>query len=116
MARIPMSLAWNFPIFMRNAGVEAAIRPSVYHFMSNPKPWQGVFPPWRADANEPYREIVRRYPALAAHSPRMSAGRRLRYHVQQRYKKIGEVVTWGLSHRRRRILRYEAGIALAGPG
>ena len=105
---LPLSLAWNFPIYMLNARVEDAIRPRVYHYMSNPKPWQGAFPPWTADACRPYDELVRRHPALVPYRAGMSAATRVRYHLQQRYKRALERVTWGRGPNRARILAYEA--------
>ena len=113
-SHVPLSLAWNFPIFMRNARVEAAIKPCIYHYMSNPKPWHGSFPPWDAKACLPYAEARRRSPPLAQHCQALPPRRRLHYHLLQRYKKALETVTWGLGERRRRILRYEEQAALAG--
>jgi len=115
-SRMPMSLAWNFPIFMRNARVETAIKPCMYHFMSSPKPWQGIFAPWSSTAYAPYVEAVRRYPALAAYNPPLPLRRRLRYQLQQLYKQVTETCTWGLGERRHRILRYEAQMMLANHG
>jgi lipopolysaccharide biosynthesis glycosyltransferase len=42
--RLPMSLAWNFPVFMRNSHVQSNINPRVIHFMSSPKPWHDSRP------------------------------------------------------------------------
>jgi lipopolysaccharide biosynthesis glycosyltransferase len=105
--RIPMSLAWNFPIFMLNSRVEGAIEPRIYHFMSNPKPWHGAFPPWDRAARTPYVEIVAKYPALAPYFTSMPVAKQVRYHLQQRYKKVLETFSWGLSVKRSRILDYE---------
>jgi hypothetical protein len=114
--RLPMSLAWNFPIFMRNARVEASIKPRMYHFMSNPKPWQGSFAPWKKAAYAPYVELMRRYPALAPYNAALPLKRRIRYQLQQRYKQITETYGWGFGERRHRILLYEDQEMLAGHG
>ncbi len=106
--RLPLSLAWNFPIFLRNCGVEADMEPKVYHFMSNPKPWHGSFPPWNAHFAEPYRELVRRYPSLAAYCPRMQPALRLLYQVKQRKKRLTESRDWANGKRRARLLAYQA--------
>lgn len=108
--RIPMSLAWNYPIFMNNVGVQADIRPRIIHYMSSPKPWQGVFPPWQADARRPYDDIVRRYPQLKPYHARMAGKAWLRYQLQQRYKRVNETMSWRMSPRRARILNYENGL------
>ena len=113
---IPMSLAWNFPIFMKNARVEGTIRPRIYHYMSNPKPWQGVFPPWQSAARLPYLSVARAYPDIAAHHQAMPLRKQARYHLQQRYKRALEAFTWGMGPKRARILDYERGVTAArGP-
>ncbi|MGI4746181.1 MAG: glycosyltransferase family 8 protein [Janthinobacterium lividum] len=112
---LPLSLAWNFPIFMMNAGVEADIAPRIYHFMSKPKPWEGVFPPWTRSAQAPYDAIVQRFPDLHPYRGSMGPGTRLRYHLQQRYKKVLETLTWSRSARRQHILDYERLAAAALP-
>ncbi|NYF79929.1 glycosyltransferase family 8 protein [Granulicella arctica] len=106
--RLPMSLAWNFPIFMRHSRVKAAINPRIEHFMSSPKPWHGAFPPWTSAAYRPYRSALKKYPSLAVYAHGMPASTRAVYHVQQRGKQMLETLTWGFSERRSRILAYEA--------
>lgn len=105
--RLPMSLAWNYPVFFRNSRVEAAIRPRIVHFMSSPKPWHGAFPPWTAAACEPYLDMLRHYPALERFTAGMAMHSRAAYHLQQRGKQITETVIWGWTRRRGRILDYE---------
>lgn len=39
--------------------------------------------------------------------------RRIKYHLQQRYKIVTETITWKYSARRKRILAYERECALA---
>jgi lipopolysaccharide biosynthesis glycosyltransferase len=104
---IPLSLAWNFPIYMRNARVEDTIRPRVVHYMSKPKPWDGAFPPWTSAIHRIYLDTARQFPEIAAWHRPMPVRRRLRYHAQQRYKRMLESITWGLSKKRCRILDYE---------
>ncbi len=111
-SRMPMSLAWNFPIFMRNAGVTAQIAPCITHFMSAPKPWQGAFAPWGAEVVRPYREALAKYPALAPYNPPFPLRRRARYQLQQFTKRAIETCLWGMSERHARILRYEARTSL----
>ncbi len=104
---LPMSLAWNFPIFMCNVDVAPSIHPVIYHYMSRPKPWQGGFLPWRSRGARPYREAVQRHPALERYNPGFPFRQRVRYHAQQRYKALVESITWGIGERRRQILLYE---------
>lgn len=92
---VGMSLAWNFPIFLRNAGLDRMIRPGVLHFMARPKPWDGVFPPWSAAHVRPYAEARAQWPELAAALAPMTAGRWARYALQQRAKQVRERLLWG---------------------
>ena len=94
----PLSLAWNFPIFLRNAGLHRAVQPAVLHFMARPKPWDGSFPPWSMAETRPYGELLGRHPALGAYLAPMPRLRRLRYVVQQPVKRGLEWWKW----RRRR--------------
>ena len=105
--RLCMSLGWNFPVFLRNSRVEAGIKPRIWHFTSQPKPWQGIFPPWTIESYEPYAEMVERHPGLAPYHRVMPIEERVFYHLHQRRKRVIETVTWGYSARRQRILNYE---------
>jgi len=108
--RIPMSLAWNFPIFMLNAGVRERIVPRISHFMGSPKPWHGSFLPWDASAHQPYVDIVTKYPELAPHLPVMAPARKVRYVFQQHFKRGQETFAWAWNKRRDRILAYEESV------
>jgi lipopolysaccharide biosynthesis glycosyltransferase len=112
---IPMSLTWNFPIFMRNARVAQQIRPRITHFMGSPKPWHGVFLPWGKEAYQPYLDIIEKHPALGEYLPRMKQSRKIRYFFQQKYKYGLETLTWAMNDRRQRILNYEDSLSGA-PG
>jgi lipopolysaccharide biosynthesis glycosyltransferase len=108
LQHVPMSLRWNFPAFLMNCNVEAQIRPVIYHFMSNPRPWNGSFPPWTKDFVDPYIEMEKNFPEIAAFRPAFSSRQYIRYHLQQRYKKVMETVTWRWTSRRRALIDYEA--------
>ncbi len=103
-----MSLRWNFPAFLMNLGLTRTVTPTIYHFMSNPRPWNGVFPPWSEDFVTPYRAMETKYPALAGLRPAFGLRRRARYVLQQRYKQAMEIATWRWTARRRALLDYEA--------
>lgn len=105
--RIPMSLSWNFPIFMLNARVADRIVPRIRHFMGSPKPWHGNFLPWDASAHRPYLDMITNYPELAPYLPSMSAAKIFRYIFQQQFKRGHETLTWAWNDRRERILNYE---------
>jgi hypothetical protein len=72
--------------------------------MSSPKPWQGNFPPWNAEAVAPYHALLRQYPQLEAYRASFSVWRTGRYVLQQRLKKVMELAAWRFSARRGRIL------------
>lgn len=105
--RLTMSLAWNFPVFLRNAGLENEIVPRVTHFMASPKPWQGNYRPWDAKAVRPYLDILVRYPELEQWSHRFSPRMHAVYKLQQFGKRWNEAIVWGIGARRKRILDYE---------
>ena len=111
--RLPMSLAWNFPVFLRNSRVAKQIQPRITHFMSSPKPWQGSFPPWNDQACVPYADALEQYPSLIPFRLNFPFHRRAFYHLHQNSKKFSEVFTWGWSKRRDRILNYETTCSLA---
>ena len=103
----PLSLRWNFPIFFRNIEIEEDIAPSVYHFMSQPKPWHGSFLPWDITFTRPYTAVLRADPVLAKYVSKLSRINHTRYIVQQWLKRVHERALWNQT-RRRRILAYEA--------
>ena len=110
--RLPMSLAWNFPVFMRNSCLHKEIEPRILHFMSSPKPWHGAFPPWTRESCRPYSEAVTTYPSLSGFHEGMSFQKRMKYQLQQRGKKLLEAITWSFGERRGRIIQYEASCTL----
>ena len=59
------SFRWNYPAFFSNFGFQYLVQPRVRHFMSDPRPWQGPFPPWGSVGHAPYVDLVDRHPALA---------------------------------------------------
>lgn len=110
----PLSLAWNFPVFMRNAGLHTDIDPCVTHYMSSPKPWHGAFRPWTRQACRPYASMIARYPDLAPYRQRLTLRWQLHYRLLQTYKHYHEAWSWGRDGRRSRVLAYEAGSMLSG--
>jgi lipopolysaccharide biosynthesis glycosyltransferase len=106
----PMSFGWNFPIFFRNCGVEKSLAPRVYHFMSKPKPWNGVFPPWNNNFVQPYRKLISEYPDFGAHSKKLPLSAHIKYLGQQYFKRANETITWRFSGRRPAILAFEKAV------
>lgn len=109
---IPISLAWNFPIFLRNAGIEQIIKPRIVHFPGRPKPWYGGFLPWGKAGYQPYMDAVRRHPELATLTTAMPKFQRLKYHGQQYYKYIAESMAWRKGFRMQAMLNYERDLLL----
>jgi lipopolysaccharide biosynthesis glycosyltransferase len=104
---IPMSLTWNFPIFLRNARLEHAIAPRIIHYMGSPKPWHGQFLPWGLREYETYLAVAQRYPALTPYLTRMPWPRKLKYLFQQQFKQMQETAAWSNGPRHYEILHYE---------
>ena len=102
------SLRWNYPAFFSNFAFEHLVDPRVRHFMSNPRPWQGSFPPWGRPGQAFYLDLVYRHPELACLASPLKGRRRLRYEVQQRVKRFVEPIFWDTVHTRNRIAEHEA--------
>jgi len=104
----PISFRWNFPPFFMNFGADAAIAPRVYHFMSNPRPWQGAFPPWGRAWHEPYVAFLANNPVFAGSMQRVGRLHAVKYAAQQRFKRHMEARQWGVPAVRQRIADMEA--------
>lgn len=104
----PISFRWNFPSFFMNLDVQRSINPRIYHFMSNPRPWHGTFPPWTSAWHDPYVALMTSHPGLARSMQRMRPMRKLKYAVQQRVKRVMESREWGTPAVRQRIADMEA--------
>ena len=85
-----MSHRWNFPGFLIGSNAEDAVRPHIYHFMSNPRPWIVSVSPWNNGWTRPYKDLLERYPKLRSVAARTSSAQRARYWLQQRLKMITE--------------------------
>lgn len=111
--RIPISFAWNFPIFLRNACLESKITPRIIHYMGSPKPWHGPFPPWGEAEYDTYLAVARRHMSLVPFLTNMPRSGKVKYFLQQRCKQIQELATWGHGYRHREILHYERSMGSA---
>ena len=56
----------------------------------------------------PYIDAIARYPVLEPFRLPLSAREQAMYYMTQNGKRVIETVTWGMSKRRERILRYQA--------
>ena len=109
---IPMSLCWNFPIFLKNAGLEARVAPRILHYMGRPKPWHGSFRPWGMDGYQPYLDAMTQYPELQSFIRQLPPRQALKYFGQQHYKSIVEHMTWRRGFRSQAMLAYESSFDL----
>ncbi len=105
---MPMSYRWNFPVFFLGYGFDDLIRPIVYHFMSNPRPWHGAFSPWGEEWHAPYRRVVDAHPELRRYHRPFRNLRAVRYIAQQRFKALLEGPAWSARGVRDRIALHEA--------
>ena len=103
-----MSYRWNFPTFLMSYGYVDVIRPNLYHFMSNPRPWQGSFRPWGEVWTEPYRTLIDCYPDLKLYRPNLSRAKYVRYYLQQNYKSMLESPFWSSASTRLQFRDIEA--------
>ena len=105
---LTMSYRWNFPSFFLSCGLEDLIAPKIYHFMSNPRPWNGPFRPWGRAGYKPYLALAKDYPQLQAFLKPIGRYKTVKYTVQQRLKSYLESPAWRTSQVRERIIRFEA--------
>lgn len=93
-APIFISNRWNFP---RQFLHLADKHPTIIHFASHPKPWDGVYFPCSRKETTVYREAVKAYPLLALFVRKISLPRRLAY----RLRSIGDRMAYYLPFLRR---------------
>ena len=104
---LTMSYKWNFPAFFLGTGFQTFIQPRIYHFMSNPRPWDGPFLPWGRAWSDPYVQLVARFPELEPFMKRIGRLRYAKYMLQQRYKRLFELPSWTTEDVRNSVLRIE---------
>lgn len=102
-----ISFRWNFPIFFLNGGYDASIRPRLVHYMSNPRPWQGVFLPWDRAAHTVYFDLAQAHPELMPYLQPLRGLKAAKYVAQQRYKRLVERRTWTRPHVQARVASFE---------
>ncbi len=105
---LTMSYRWNFPSFFLSCGLQDLITPKIYHFMSNPRPWNGPFRPWGRAWYDPYLALANDYPQLKAFTKPIGRCMAIKYAVQQRLKGCFESPAWRTPRIRERIMRFEA--------
>ena len=91
---LTMSYRWNFPSFFLGLDFAPRIEPTILHFMSQPRPWDGAFAPWGRAYHQPYRDLAREHGKLAAWVPPGDTFKTVRYHLQQHVKRVIEQPAW----------------------
>ncbi len=81
-----ISNKWNFAGFFIGSPLEQSVKPVIYHFMSNPRPWTHRGMPWGPKWQRPYQDLLREYPDLASLAPQTSPKDKIKYHLQQLVK------------------------------
>lgn len=99
------SFRWNYPAFFIGRGLDDIVEPSIVHFMSRPRPWDGPFPPWGRTAFKPYLSFARSHPELSHLFKPARSGKLVRYMLQQAFKISTE--PWGTEFFRSRIAEFE---------
>ena len=92
-AQTKISLAWNFPGFALNRGLEQIVKPKIIHYMSRPRPWDGPFSPWGQAGYAPYVSFMIEYPFLSELYRPFTRPVYARYVIQQQAKRFIE--RWG---------------------
>lgn len=93
-APIFISNRWNFP---RQFLHLTDRHPTIIHFASHPKPWDGVYFPCSQRETDVYREALKNHPALQPFVRKISLLRRLKY----RLRSIGDRMAYYLPVLRR---------------
>lgn len=93
-ATIFISNRWNFP---RQFLHLADKHPTIIHFASHPKPWDGVYFPCSRKETNVYHEALKAYPPLSLFVRKISLPRRLAY----RLRSIGDRMAYYLPFLRR---------------
>jgi lipopolysaccharide biosynthesis glycosyltransferase len=88
------SIRWNFPGFIIGYGFESKFPPNIVHFMSDPRPWQGIYAPWGEKWVEPYNDITKQYPSLKSLRSRHDFLHGVAYTAKQIVKSTTERRTW----------------------
>ena len=101
-----ISFKWNFPVFFLNFDY-GPIQPRIYHFMSNPRPWQGNFLPWGPAAHKAYAALVDDHPELGPLLQPLRRPAAARYWAQQLYKRMIEPLTWNTALAKARVNAFE---------
>jgi hypothetical protein len=104
---LTMSYKWNFPIFFQGLGLQDEINPTILHFMSNPRPWDGPFRPWGRPHFDAYDKLTDQFPQLRPLRRKINRLYYVKYYLQQYYKKYFELPTWNTPDVRRRIKEIE---------
>ncbi len=105
---LTMSYKWNFPSFMMSCGWQDLIAPRIYHFMSNPRPWNGPFRPWGRVWYDPYVALAKNHPQLESFLKPIGRYQALKYALQQRLKGYFESPAWRTNLIRERLMHVEA--------
>ena len=104
---LTMSYRWNFPSFFLGLDLAPQIEPSILHFMSRPRPWDGAFAPWGRAYHQPYRDLAQEHDRLAAWVRPVDTFKTIRYHLQQNVKSLLEGPAWRHDSVRRQIADIE---------
>jgi lipopolysaccharide biosynthesis glycosyltransferase len=87
---IRISNRWNFPGFLIGSPMETAVKPVIYHFMSNPRPWNEAVKPWGKKWMQPYDRLLKENPELSFLTPKPTLTSHIKYVLMQHYKYVRE--------------------------
>lgn len=102
------SMRWNFPGFILGYGIEAITPPSIVHFMSNPRPWQGAYAPWGRSWQTPYLCVAKEFPEIEEYCDALVFRKRAAYKIKQIAKSFIERRLWSAGDVRNHIAEMES--------
>ena len=104
---LDMSLKWNYPVFFDTYGLSIPVKAVVRHFMSKPRPWEGAFHPWGQSGWSPYLRVVELHPELKPFLMPFLGIKRLKYTLQQNFKRYADGRAWRNERIKTAIADYE---------
>ena len=98
----------EFSALLLSCGLQDLIAPKIYHFMSNPRPWNGPFRPWGRTWYDPYLILAKDYPQLQSFLKPIGRRLTIKYTIQQRDEGYFESPAWRTTWIPRPSMRFQA--------
>jgi lipopolysaccharide biosynthesis glycosyltransferase len=102
-----LSLKWNFPGFFINA-FQSSINPTIYHFMSKPRPYDGNFSFFDKRFHDPYVALCIGHPELRSLYDPAKGLRLMKYKLKGFFKAYSEKAIWESEDLKSNVIQVES--------